>query len=1381
MNNSKWNIHRVGLIDFWYYDEEEFYFLDGRMLLRGSNGSGKSVTMQSFIPLLLDGNMRPERLDPFGSRARKMENYLLEENDGREERTGYLYMEFKRADADNYMTVGIGMRARKNKKLDSWYFCITDGRRIGKEFPLYKEVQEKIALTKIELRNRIGEGGKVMDTQAEYMQCVNRLIFGFETMEEYKELLDLLIQLRTPKLSKDFKPSVINDILSGSLQTLSEDDLRPMSEAVENMDNIKTNLDTLKESIRAAEQIGRIYDKYNKAVLYNKSCRYLQEIQKGNHLKKEKKELESKLVSLEKLAEEENLRYGQLEQEQETLEEERNTLAQNDVVKLKEEELKISSDLEEKKNRLGKKQKQEEKKKENRLEEELKEKKCREDRDACWSEIEKRLSEMESLMEEIPFEENIFFRKELQEQPEKEASFELHLQALKRYRTKVGEGIKILKQEEDTRQRYDRELLELDERKMERETAEKEYMQCESLFQQEKSELLEQMYTWNRDNRELHLETEQMQELARKLEAYQYGSDYSEILATVRKNKNLLEDALRAEKNQILPDLQRIRQEKENAEKELAFWKNQKDPEPEQTEESLQNRQKLEKLKIPYLQLYKTIDFEKGVDAKKAARIEEALLRMGILDALIIPEEYRRQILELEGGFCGQYIFGDAGSVRQNLMELFQIDNETNDLFLYQKIAGVLSAIGIENNETAQKENGGESQPHTWIGQKGNYRLGILEGTITGNYQPKYIGAVARERYRKEQIQKWEKKLHIIQDSITETEKNVQRLKERLEQAEKEMQLFPTDVNIKVAAKLVADKQGELEEIQKRVAKQEQRLSQEQTKLQTIRGQVQGICSAAGLTPQLSVFRDAADRLEEYGQEIQSVRVYHANYRNGLQMAKTYQMNIESLDEDLDNIRYELGKLETEIRKLEGRKQSISEQLALSDYEQIQERLEHCIRRLRELPREREQSKETSTDLKHSIQSTQQATEENENLIQEQAVLSRHLEKIFLAEYRLGYVEELAGQAEEEAVKLAGKVRLCLEAQVSGKGQEELYGEVQEQFLKNTGYLTEYKLSLQPIFTELREGLEQETGKEADIRITRLDICARYRGVFIKFVPLIHKLKEDKQEKEQVLSDKDRELFEDILANTISKKIRARIRDSKHWVERMNSLMESMQTSSGLRLSLKWKSKRAEKEEQMDTHALVALLWKDSEIMRDDEAEKLSRHFRSKIAEARKLSDDQNSFQSFHAMIREILDYRKWFEFQLECQKTGEKKKELTDRVFFTFSGGEKAMSMYVPLFSAVVAKYSGARKDAPRLISLDEAFAGVDEMNIKDMFRLMVEFDFNFMINSQILWGDYDTVPKIAVYQLVRPENVKFVTVIPYIWNGNTRMLVHKISDETD
>ena len=79
MNSGKWQINRAGLVDFWYYDEETFECSEGRMLLRGSNGSGKSVTMQSFIPLLLDGNMRPRgwtHLVPV------LENELsLEEND----------------------------------------------------------------------------------------------------------------------------------------------------------------------------------------------------------------------------------------------------------------------------------------------------------------------------------------------------------------------------------------------------------------------------------------------------------------------------------------------------------------------------------------------------------------------------------------------------------------------------------------------------------------------------------------------------------------------------------------------------------------------------------------------------------------------------------------------------------------------------------------------------------------------------------------------------------------------------------------------------------------------------------------------------------------------------------------------------------------------------------------------------------------------------------------------------------------------------------------------------------------------------------------------------------------------------------------------------
>ena len=171
---SKWQMYRAGLVNFWYYDEEEFHFADGKLLLRGSNGSGKSVTMQSLIPLLLDGKKSPDRLDPFGSRARRIEDYLLGEKElvERDERTGYLFLEYKRAGVQQYLTTGIGLQAKNHAPLDFWGFVIHDNRRLGHDLYLYKTEydvddgkEQKIPLSRRELESLIGDGGKVVRTQ----------------------------------------------------------------------------------------------------------------------------------------------------------------------------------------------------------------------------------------------------------------------------------------------------------------------------------------------------------------------------------------------------------------------------------------------------------------------------------------------------------------------------------------------------------------------------------------------------------------------------------------------------------------------------------------------------------------------------------------------------------------------------------------------------------------------------------------------------------------------------------------------------------------------------------------------------------------------------------------------------------------------------------------------------------------------------------------------------------------------------------------------------------------------------------------------------------------------------------------------------------------
>lgn len=1358
--NSKWQINRVGLVDFWYYDEEEFEFLDGRMLLRGANGSGKSVTMQSFIPLLLDGNMRPERLDPFGSRARKMENYLLEEGDDREERTAYLYLEVKRLESDEYLSIGIGMRARRNKKLESWYFCITDGRRIGKDIFLYKDVQNKITCSKLELRNRIGEGGRVMETQSEYAQCVNRLLFGFETQEEYKELLDLLIQLRTPKLSKDFKPTVINDILSSSLQTLSEDDLRPMSEAIENMDSLKTNLDTLQESVRAAKQIEKVYDQYNQIVLYDKALLFCDAEKSYKDCEKKAKEIDRQILDCEKERIQEETNYQELKREEAVLKEEKESLDKSDAAKLKEQEVKVTAELSERREEQKAKEQQEQEKKERQIETEQKIKEQTEKNDAVWSSIEDLLEEMGAELEGIPFDEFTFLKEELSRESEEIYSFQSHNQLLSDYMQKVAAGKSALQEEKACQEKYDRYLQELDEYHEERNQAEKAVNQYDNLLHEVKSELTENVYRWEKSNQELHLNTETMQSIARKIEEYEMGNDYSEIKDLAKKEMNEREGLFLKEKIHLEELLKDAKTRKTDAEKELEAWMNQKDPEPEQPERVKANREILREKGIPYLQFYKTVDFSKNLTEMQMNNLEEALLETGLLDALIIPAEYREKVFSLDPGVCDKYIFDDIVHVKQNMTELLEIDNAENDILLYQNISHILSSIGF--GEKTAGEFG-----TTVIDTNGNYRMGILEGSITRQYKAKFIGVRAREMYRNEKIEEYKALCEEIAEEVSGLERQLEENRQQAEDLQKEWNGFPQDTDLKTAAKELHTKKYELELKEKKFSEQKERVENERKLLDEIRLKVREVCAKCYMTARLDVFSEALDSLQNYKTILTELQILYGNYQNGIQTLNHQKDYMEGIEADLDNIRYDLTKIARRVKDIEAELTSIQKQLELTDYDEIKERLDYCIMRLAVLPQEREDSVKRIEGFRKEGESLTEKRERNEVLRVELAEKKRRMEQVFEAEYKLGYVErnfviteDMEDQAEKVCRMLAGSF--------GNKKQSDLFGNLQEVFHQNRGYLLEYQISLQTLFEEMDGG-----NGIFDVSVKRLDFTAKYRGTAVKFKELIAKMSEDAEEQARLLSDKDRELFEDILANTISKKIRGKIQSSKRWVEKMNALMESMQTSSGLTLSLRWKNRRAEKEEQLDTRILVELLQKDVEIMREEEVEKLSRHFRSKIEEARKISGDVGSVQSFHATMREVLDYRKWFEFQLECQKTGEKKKELTDRVFFTFSGGEKAMAMYVPLFSAVVAKYAGARQDAPKMISLDEAFAGVDEMNIRDMFRLMVEFEFNFMINSQILWGDYDTVPGLAIYQLIRPENAKFVSVIRYIWNGKMRQIV--------
>ena len=1349
--NSRWQANKIGLINFWYYDEQEFPFVKGRILLRGSNGSGKSVTMQSVVPLLLDGNMSPERLDPFGSRDRKMSSYLLEEDDGRDERTGYLYLEFKRKDSETYMTVGMGIRARRGKPLDKWYFGLTDGRRVGKDFYLYKDMGEKVTLSKKELENRIGTGGRVIDRQVDYMDYVNRQIFGFDTPDEYKELVDLLIQLRTPKLSKDFKPSVINDILSDSLQPLSDEDLRPMSEAIENMDTMNMNLKSRKEAKQAAEKINTVFSKYNKLLLFDKADRLVQVQQKLEDADKAGKELQNRYESCLENIKDLEAKIISINAKKDTLEKERESLGKSDAFALKERETKLGKEIYEHEKTIREKNAFLSSKEEKYRDVECQIKDEEDRRYEKEKELNVLLEEMQDEAERMSFQEFSFMREELCENIENEYKLELHRQQFDVTKKNIIEGMKL---QEDIRQldMHKEELIQKREKQIrELDMVQRKIAELESVLVQVENEWKEALYKWNEENTELKFERDFLGELSIFADDYNEKSDFSKIRQKIGAKWTYKDSQLQLTLNAKRAAMDEANDELDEIKTQLEEWENQKEPQPERTEAVIKNRDRLKEAGIPYQEFYKVIEFDTGLSDEACNHLEEALLKMGILDAIVVDEQYKEQVLKQTAGCEDHYLFASKAVEGKSLLDVLELNDEVNDIFSNQRLTGILSNISYDEANDIS------------IMADGTYHMGVLSGTITGEYTAGFLGTKARERNRQLKITECKNKIAAIEAQIDTLDEECNVLSQRKRSMNAEYENLPDDKDMREALNLLLEQ----ERLQAQIGAENEKLDEQLTilmdEIKDKRKAALEISEKLYLTCSYDSFADAKEAAEEYDKALVRLAAVHELLISSISHMKERRRHLEDLDYDMDQVRYDIRENEKQLDKKKAERKSILEQLALTDYEEIKERLDACVNWLAAYPALLEKTVGQNTQAKdeaETIKNDSRAINETISDLDKKMVF---LQKCYTDEYNLRYVT-----LPHEITNTVKGIRDYLKTDVKGMDKESVVSSLNQVFYENRSFLTDYQLTQNHLFED-----DDANAGVTGFSAKRLDISARYQGVKVSFSSLLIHLGDDIAELENLIKDGDRELFEDILANTVSRKIRGKINASNTWVQKMNSLMNGMDTSSGLKLSLRWRSKTAEKEDQLDTRELVELLKKDYRLMSEEEAAKLSAHFRSKVEEARRNARDSAGMISFYQIMKETLDYRKWFEFQLFSQKNGERQKELTNSVFGTFSGGEKAMSMYVPLFSAVVAKYQGGREDAPRLISLDEAFAGVDNKNIRDMFRLMTQFEFDFIINSQVLWGDCDTLDALAIYQLVRPENAKFVTVMPYLWNGRRKELL--------
>ncbi len=1356
--SSRFKMNRMGFVNFWLYDEEIFTFEDGKLLLRGQNGSGKSITTQSFIPFILDGDRTPSRLDPFGSSDRKMEYYFLGEGQ-QEESTGYLFLEFKKGDSGQYRTIGIGQRARRGAPMTFWGFVLTDGRRIGYDLNLYKEVgSKKLPYSKQDLKKVLGPEVPFTDSPGEYKAMVNKYIFGFRRMEQYEQFIRLLVKVRAPKLSKEFKPTKVYDILNESLQTLTDEELRAMVDAMEKMDAIQSNLDHLKAAQKDAQNIQKEYTRYNQFMLGRKAKAYLESSKKAETLKLALEEDETRLEQLRQEEIEKRRLREEGEQRKNLLEVELDSLKETDLDQVTRRLLDNRNRKEKLESERKKWQDEAEKARENLVGTDRRIREYEGGVEDLRGQVEENRKEMESLQAVMEFK----LHGQAVEKMAEEAveGIDDISREIREWSRKITEGIKTFKEQEEVERRYDQAAAEAAGCLAATVKREAELEKLEEGKEQARDLWIQEWYELPKRNQEFIPDQKFLKELETQILAYEGAKDRSGIRRKWEQwasDRQSLLLKLKVQKDQERENL--LSEEREKQE-ELKSLREQKDWEPERATGRIRSRQMLTEAGISWIPFYQAMEFAPHLTEMEKNTLEEQFTEAGFLDALIVGRRHWDRVRQEFPEYADMMVCAPESENGTFFEKLVPAPGLPADLRIETEY--ILRAMRDETGDFPDKAQKLSEMSGIAFQGNGFFRNGILEGRSLGRGQASFIGYLTRKHRLKQQIDLLLQEFEVLKQKEEAVERELEIVDNRQKILEQELAQAPDGE----ALDEILDKEKEcrwyLEQEQERL--KEARRKEESLKAEKEKC-LQQVIRLGRELPYGRTLR-AYEEAQETSGEYLELWLSTCSFLRDLSHKKALLIN-----EKEKAVQYEDSQ-DMALYEISGKKKELEIiGMAIRKAEEFLNRPENrqLARRLETLRTEREKLEQNLKEWDKRLAVLQDQKESGAKRLEEsKADLTWEIARetgfrgYFEEELDLKLVLERGTKSLKEC---ANEAWASLRENDRNREPGALVGALHENYHKYSGSLLGYGIAMEDCF--------EEGAADGQSLRKRQRIYSVWNGKKLYFAQFVQTLKSTIEETELLIQEKDREIFVDILSRTLSQQLTDRIEESRQWIRSMSALMKEMDTSMGLSFSLEWKPRSGEGEQEIDTLELEKLLRRDQALLTSEDVERVARHFRSKVQTEKAKLEENGMTVNYIDMVRDALDYRKWFEFRMFYYRNQGEKKPLTNGAFNKFSGGEKAMAMYVPLFAAVNAQYQkSSKQDFPRMMALDEAFAGVDDKNISSMFKLVDTLDFDYIMNSQAIWGCYETVPALRISELYRPADARTVTVIHYTWNGHERIL---------
>lgn len=1340
---TRWRPNRAGIRNVWEYDEQVFGFAGGRMILRGPNGSGKSNALALLFPFLFDGAMSAAAMDPFAG-GRSMKSLLLGvvRDDTRtdkfrhDQRLGYVWMEF--VGPSGHLTIGCGARATSSGDVRSWFFVTP--KRVGFDLDL---APDNTPLTRGKLIEVLGQPA-VHDTAEAYRQAIDRELLGLGA-EQLTKLNQLIRALRRPQLAGKLDLDALSAVLSSGLPAIPSEMLDDVADSLDDLERVQRELTDVRDALTTVQAFLTPYRRYltgeahlRATAVIDADRKVTAEQRRLARLRREHESLEAGRLAV---ADEERATDGARREaiaERDALQESDRYRSVQELDQVEERARDARSTADGAQRRRADAQQRADEAEKRAEAEHAKATAAATKADHVLQQLIDQADQLDAVWS-LPVEEH--------RDPD---GLDRAVTVMVRERQQAVADVRAaLRRFEDARRDHARAAKALGTAQDRSEEANKAVAERDHQRTVVHAELAALVETWitsapalDDDGRDALRE---QIDLVGTPEAIRLDDRYRQVTAPTR-------DRLRDDRLRLDGELEAIEAERSQIATERDEVAAEVDPGP--TAPAWRRSDRADRPGAP---LWACTDFADGssTDPSTRARIEAALDAAGILDAWIGPTADRRRSepRDLSGpDFSGPdgpdgldswlVVDGAETLAGPTLAELLVPSVPDGSGLEHATVGRVLRSIGLGRLGVA-------------IDAEGRFTLGPLTGRADKT-EPEFIGATARAERR-------ERRLRELDATVARLATEVDRTREQRDRRDREIAAIEQAADAAPETTALADATERLRNAQRTAEILEiQRVEAADTEATA----AAALATAADARTRIAGANQLPAEEEELGRVESQIQAFAGNGKDAVSSrrdATAAALHASEADRARERAAEDLASFTAEAEVMKAKADDATTRATKlratvgADATAVIEEIQQLSTSIEAHEKTAAELRSRSSELDRRLGSTSAevasaagrieaaAVELNARTARLPVLRRRDVLALLVVEADDPTDDPTADPVEGlpvDPVELAG----WLSEHIDGATPSEV-----EHARANRALDQAVKLLLDDLHRGYSPGIVHLDD------IVTIEVTAD-EGTFGLAV-LVERLAEQVASMERHLTDGDREVFERHLLNRISHELRRLLGDADEFVLGVNRALEETRTASGLRVELAW----APDTDDRATATAIGLLRRDTEQMGDDDRAALRAFFDQAIRRQRAEEPEAG----YRATLEQVLDYRRWHRFQPYLHSADGGRAKLTRSKFRELSGGEQAVALHLPLFAAAAAHYDRAADHAPRLVALDEAFAGIDEAMRGELLALTVEFDLDVLLTGHELWGAYAEVPEIAVHDLLRRPPAEGVSVFTLRWNG--------------